>query len=80
MDITLTEAAALLGYKSTSTLRRAAEMGELRARRVSPRLWLTTEQDARAWVAGRPAVPEDAPGRGARGRERQSRKNAGAPE
>jgi hypothetical protein len=44
--ITLKQAADLAGYRSTAGLRRAADDKRLKALKVGPRAWLTTE----AWV------------------------------
>jgi hypothetical protein len=44
--ITLTQAAALAGYNSTSTLQKAAREGRLKTVRVGPRVQVTT----RAWL------------------------------
>jgi lambda repressor-like predicted transcriptional regulator len=52
-SITLAQAARLAGL-APKTLRDAAERGALKAERVNPRLWLTTEQALRAYLDGRP--------------------------
>jgi len=47
--ISLARAAEILGYRSTSTLRQAAIDGDLPAEHISPKLWVTTEDDVRDW-------------------------------
>jgi len=48
-ELTITEAARLVGV-STSTLRRAAERGILKARKAGPRAWLTTQAALDEWI------------------------------
>ncbi len=48
--MTLSEAAKIAGV-TTATLRRAALMGTLRARKAGPRAWLVTMTALRAWMA-----------------------------
>jgi excisionase family DNA binding protein len=61
--LTITEAAAYFGYKSPSTLRKAAQDGKLRHVKAGPRAILTTadwvydwhaEQDGRGRPRGKP--------------------------
>jgi excisionase family DNA binding protein len=47
--LTITEAAAEFGYRSPSTLRKAAHDGKLRHVRVGPRAILTTEEWVMDW-------------------------------
>lgn len=63
--ITLAEAAALLGYRSTSTLRSAIIARTLPAERMGARLLVTTETAVREWERSHAAS-----GRGGRGKTR----------
>jgi hypothetical protein len=65
--MTLAEAAARVGVLPV-TLRRAARVGNLEARR-SGKVWLTTEAHARAWLRAARHRPGPKPGEG-RGRPR----------
>lgn len=55
--ISLARAAEILGYRSTSTLRQAAIDGDLPAEHISPKLWVTTEDDVRDWDEQRRQMP-----------------------
>ena len=59
VEMTLSEAAKIAGV-TTATLRRAAIMGTLRARKAGPRAWLVTMSALRAWMAN-PAFHSRAP-------------------
>jgi hypothetical protein len=50
--LTISEAAEEFGYRSPSTLRKAAQEGKLRCVRVGPRAILTTEEWVLDWDAG----------------------------
>jgi hypothetical protein len=68
--MTIKEAAAYAGYRSTSTLKRAAASGELRTEQPAKTLRLTTK----AWVdeyVQRHTPPEGKPGKGHRGKPRK---------
>jgi excisionase family DNA binding protein len=49
VEMTLTEAAKLTGV-TTTTLRRAARLGNLRARKAGPRAWLVTSEALKSWL------------------------------
>lgn len=51
--ITLSDAATRAGYRSTATLRRAAEDNRLKAIKAGPRAWLTTEAWLQEYIVNR---------------------------
>lgn len=54
-EISLSEAAAVLGYRTTAHMRRACQAGEIRGARKVGKTWLVTPAAARAWADSRKA-------------------------